>query len=91
MYIFTFKGFKYISKTGATGVIKDEATNINSSLIFLDIVIIILVDGKYTHIPYYWNSELTQLFQDPLRGNSKTVMIRERLILRYISMLGEWE
>ena len=32
MYIFTFKGFKYISKTGATGVIKDEATNINSSL-----------------------------------------------------------
>ena len=38
--------FKYISKTGVTGVKKDEATLINSALTFLDIVIIILVDGK---------------------------------------------
>ena len=60
IYIFFFflRCSEYISKTGATGVIKDEATNINSSLSFLGIVITTLVDGKYTHISY-WNSKLT--------------------------------
>lgn len=90
IYIYCFKGSERISKTGATGVRKDEATNINRSLTFLGIVIRALVDGKSTHIPYR-NSKLTHLLQDSLGGNSKTVMVRERLIVRYISMLGEQE
>ena len=32
IYFFFLRCSEYISKTGATGVIKDEATNINSSL-----------------------------------------------------------
>ena len=85
IYICCLKGSERISKTGATGVRKDEASNINRSLTFLGIVIRALVDGKSTHIPYR-NSKLTHLLQDSLGGNSKTVMVRERLILRYISM-----
>ena len=65
-----------MSKTGATGVRKDEASSINRSLSNLGIVISALVDGKSTHIPYR-NSKLTRLLQDSLGGNSKTVMVKE--------------
>ena len=73
-FISLFKGSERLSKTGATGVRKDEAASINRSLTNLGIVISALVDGKSTHIPYR-NSKLTRLLQDSLGGNSKTVMV----------------
>ena len=92
MYIFTFKGSECISKTRATGVREDEATSINSTVTFLVLSLehLLMVNVLIT-IPYYWNNELTHLLQDSIGGNSKTIMVKERLILRYISMLGEWE
>ncbi|XP_003389109.2 PREDICTED: kinesin-like protein KIF3A [Amphimedon queenslandica] len=74
LHLVDLAGSERLSKTGATGVRKDEAASINRSLTNLGIVISALVDDKSTHIPYR-NSKLTRLLQDSLGGNSKTVMI----------------
>lgn len=62
------------SKTGVTGVEREQAININLSLTTLGLVIQTLVNPKATHIPYR-DSKLTRLLQDSLGGNTKTVMI----------------
>ena len=61
-------------KTGATGLQREQAININLSLSTLGLVIKSLVDSKSKHIPYR-DSQLTRLLQDSLGGNTKTVMI----------------
>lgn len=62
------------SKTGVTGVEREQAININLSLTTLGLVIQNLVNPKSTHVPYR-DSKLTRLLQDSLGGNTKTVMI----------------
>lgn len=62
------------SKTGVSGVEREQAININLSLTTLGLVIQNLVASKPTHIPYR-DSQLTRLLQDSLGGNTKTVMI----------------
>ena len=62
------------SKTGVSGVQREQAININLSLTTLGLVIQNLVASKPTHVPYR-DSQLTRLLQDSLGGNTKTVMI----------------
>ena len=59
-------------KTGATGDTLKEANAINKSLSALGNVISALTSGV-DHIPYR-NSKLTELLQDGLGGNAKTLM-----------------
>jgi len=61
-------------KTGAVGERLKESGKINLSLSALGNVISSLVKGKSAHIPYR-DSKLTQLLQDSLGGNSKSIMI----------------
>ena len=51
------------SKTGVSGVEREQAININLSLTTLGLVIQNLVASKPTHIPYR-DSQLTRLLQD---------------------------
>lgn len=78
-FLFPFQGSERQAKTGATGQRLKEATKINLSLSTLGNVISALVDGKSTHVPYR-NSKLTRLLQDSLGGNSKTMMVRSKML-----------
>lgn len=62
----------FCSQTEATGNTLKEAQNINKSLSALGNVIAALSEGE-KHIPYRSN-KLTQLMQDSLGGNAKTLM-----------------
>lgn len=61
------------SKTGATGEALKEGQAINQSLSALGNVIAALSEGE-KHIPYR-SHKLTQLMQDSLGGNAKTLMV----------------
>merc|ERR1711998_364045 len=65
-------GSERASKTGATKEQLKEAASINSSLSVLGDVINALSTGS-GHVPYR-NNKLTQLMQDSLGGNAKTLM-----------------
>jgi hypothetical protein len=65
-------GSERAGKTGASGQQIVEAKSINKSLSALGNVIFALSDGS-THVPYRDNL-LTQLMQDSLGGNAKTLM-----------------
>eukprot|EP00039_Didymoeca_costata_P011364 m.159365 g.159365 ORF g.159365 m.159365 type:complete len:962 (+) comp15149_c0_seq3:162-3047(+) len=65
-------GSERFEKTGATGIVAEEAKSINKSLQALAEVINSLSEEK-PHVPYR-NSILTQLMQDSLGGNAKTLM-----------------
>ena len=65
-------GSERLNKTGATGERMKEALSINKSLSALGDVISALSSGE-TFIPYR-NNKLTQLMQDSLGGNAKTLM-----------------
>eukprot|EP00050_Salpingoeca_kvevrii_P017337 m.64241 g.64241 ORF g.64241 m.64241 type:complete len:1733 (-) comp7505_c0_seq1:232-5430(-) len=75
-------GSERISKTGAEGDRRKEASNINKSLTTLGLVISALADmakaqaagKKKTFVPYR-DSTLTWLLKDNLGGNSKTIMV----------------
>ena len=74
-----------LAESGASGSQLTEAININSSLHFLEMVIMALHEKKQTkkskkggdtdrHVPYR-NSMLTSVLRDSLGGNCKTVMV----------------
>lgn len=64
-------------KTNASGVLLREAKYINTSLHYLEMVIVSLRDrikGSRQHIPYR-NSMMTSVLRDSLGGNCKTTMV----------------
>jgi hypothetical protein len=63
-------------QTHATGQLLREATHINKSLHFLELVIKTLAESKpgSAFVPYR-NSMMTNVLRDSLGGNCKTVMI----------------
>ena len=65
-------GSERMNKTGATGDRMKEALSINKSLSALGDVIAALSAGE-SFVPYR-NNKLTQLMQDSLGGNAKTLM-----------------
>lgn len=72
-------GSERVHKTNSSGQTLKEAQYINSSLFFLEMVIIALYErtkrGKeHVHVPYR-NSMMTSVLRDSLGGNCKTVMI----------------
>ena len=70
-------GSERTHKTGAQGSTLNEAKYINSSLHFLELVIISLQERQQRerrHVPYR-NSMLTSVLRDSLGGNCKTAMI----------------
>lgn len=77
LYLVDLAGSEKISKTGATGLLLDEAKGINKSLTTLGMVIKCLTEnssGKQVHIPYR-DSKLTRILCESLGGNSKTSLI----------------
>ncbi|XP_057502776.1 kinesin-like protein KIN-1 isoform X1 [Actinidia eriantha] len=70
-------GSEKIEKTGAEGLVLEEAKTINKSLSALGNVINALTCGtpsKANHIPYR-DSKLTRILQDALGGNSRTALL----------------
>jgi len=70
-------GSERVHKTNASGQLFKEATYINKSLHYLELVIVALHEmrrGQRTHIPYR-NSIMTSVLRDSLGGNCKTTMI----------------
>jgi len=72
-------GSERVHKTNSTGQTLKEAQYINTSLFFLEMVIVALHEkskrGKEsTHIPYR-NSMMTSVLRDSLGGNCKTLMV----------------
>ncbi|XP_065301794.1 kinesin heavy chain [Dermacentor albipictus] len=74
LYLVDLAGSEKVSKTGAEGMVLDEAKNINKSLSALGNVIAALADGNKSHIPYR-DSKLTRILQESLGGNSRTTII----------------
>ncbi|KAJ4772316.1 P-loop containing nucleoside triphosphate hydrolases superfamily protein [Rhynchospora pubera] len=72
MHLVDLAGSERLDKTGAKGDCLKEATYINKSLSALGDVIASLAQ-KNSHVPYR-NSKLTQLLQDSLGGQAKTLM-----------------
>lgn len=73
LFLVDLAGSEKISKTGAEGLVLEEAKKINQSLSSLGNVINALTDGSQ-FIPYR-NSKLTRILQESLGGNSKTTLI----------------
>ncbi|XP_064613809.1 kinesin heavy chain-like [Liolophura sinensis] len=74
LYLVDLAGSEKVSKTGAEGMVLDEAKNINKSLSALGNVISALADGNKSHVPYR-DSKLTRILQESLGGNARTTMI----------------
>eukprot|EP00614_Pseudopedinella_elastica_P019003 CAMPEP_0172649386 /NCGR_PEP_ID=MMETSP1068-20121228/241755_1 /TAXON_ID=35684 /ORGANISM="Pseudopedinella elastica, Strain CCMP716" /LENGTH=951 /DNA_ID=CAMNT_0013463735 /DNA_START=322 /DNA_END=3177 /DNA_ORIENTATION=- len=77
LHMVDLAGSERTAKTGATGQTLREATYINSSLFYLEMVIVALHEKairKRDHIPYR-NSMMTSVLKDSLGGNCKTVMV----------------
>ena len=82
LHLVDLAGSERVGKSGASGTTLSEAININSSLHFLEMVIMALHErqqkkgkkGEDRHVPYR-NSMLTSVLRDSLGGNCKTVMV----------------
>ena len=77
LHIVDLAGSERAHKTGARGQILREAKFINTSLHYLEMVIVALHERKTkgrTHVPYR-NSLMTSLLRDSLGGNCYTTMI----------------
>jgi kinesin family member 6/9 len=76
LHLVDLAGSERVHKTNATGQTLQEAKYINTSLFYLEMVIVALHDkakGR-RHVPYR-NSMMTSVLRDSLGGNCKTVMI----------------
>jgi len=74
LYLVDLAGSEKVSKTGAEGMVLDEAKNINKSLSALGNVISALADRNKAFVPYR-DSKLTRILQESLGGNSRTTII----------------
>ena len=80
LHLVDLAGSERVGKSGASGTTLNEAININSSLHFLEMVIMALHERQNKkknadrHVPYR-NSMLTSVLRDSLGGNCKTVMV----------------
>ncbi|KAK9248163.1 P-loop containing nucleoside triphosphate hydrolase protein [Lipomyces tetrasporus] len=74
LFLVDLAGSEKVGKTGASGIVLEEAKKINKSLSALGMVINALTDGKSTHVPYR-DSKLTRILQESLGGNSRTTLI----------------
>ncbi|KAK9468250.1 P-loop containing nucleoside triphosphate hydrolase protein [Lipomyces arxii] len=74
LFLVDLAGSEKVGKTGASGLVLEEAKKINKSLSALGMVINALTDGKSSHIPYR-DSKLTRILQESLGGNSRTTLI----------------
>ncbi|KAG5179598.1 P-loop containing nucleoside triphosphate hydrolase protein [Tribonema minus] len=76
LHLVDLAGSERVHKTNATGQTLQEAKYINTSLFYLEMVIVALHErtrGR-RHVPYR-NSMMTSVLRDSLGGNCKTVMI----------------
>lgn len=77
LHLVDLAGSERVGKTNSSGSVLTEAKYINTSLFYLEMVIVALYEkatkGR-THIPYR-NSAMTSVLRDSLGGNCKTVMI----------------
>lgn len=73
LYLVDLAGSERASRSGAVGLRLDEAKKINKSLSALGNVINAITEGM-PHVPYR-DSKLTQLLQDSIGGNSRTVLV----------------
>lgn len=77
LHLVDLAGSERVAKTNSSGSVLTEAKYINSSLFFLEMVIVALYEkatkGR-THVPYR-NSMMTSVLRDSLGGNCKTIMI----------------
>jgi len=74
IFLVDLAGSEKVRKTGAEGLVFEEAKTINKSLSALGNVINSLTDGKSTHVPYR-DSKLTRILQESLGGNSRTALV----------------
>jgi kinesin family member 6/9 len=77
LHLVDLAGSERVHKTQASGQLLREATHINTSLHYLEMVIVALHEknkGARTHIPYR-NCLMTSILRDSLGGNCKTTMI----------------
>ncbi|OQR92281.1 kinesin-like protein KIF6 [Achlya hypogyna] len=77
LHMVDLAGSERAHKTGAKGKVLREAAYINTSLHYLEMVIVALHEKNTkgrTHIPYR-NSMMTSVLRDSLGGNCKTVMV----------------
>ena len=77
LHMVDLAGSERAHKTGAQGKILQEAKYINSSLHFLEMVIVALHERSKKgrgHVPYR-NSMMTSVLRDSLGGNCKTTMV----------------
>lgn len=73
LYLVDLAGSEKVGKTGAKGLLLEQAKLINKSLLCLGNVISALTESK-PHIPYR-DSKLTRVLQESLGGNSRTTLI----------------
>jgi len=77
LHLVDLAGSERVGKTNSSGSVLKEAKYINSSLFYLEMVIVALYEkatkGR-THVPYR-NSMMTSVLRDSLGGNCKTIMI----------------
>ena len=77
LHLVDLAGSERVAKTNSSGSVLTEAKHINSSLFYLEMVIVALYEKATTgraHIPYR-NSMMTSVLRDSLGGNCKTIMI----------------
>ena len=76
LHMVDLAGSERVHKTKSDGVTLREAQYINTSLFYLEMVIVALNEkkGGRVHIPYR-NSMMTSVLRDSLGGNCKTVMV----------------
>jgi kinesin family protein 6/9 len=77
LHLVDLAGSERVGKTNSSGSVLTEAKYINTSLFYLEMVIVALYEkatkGR-VHVPYR-NSAMTSVLRDSLGGNCKTVMI----------------